>query len=114
MTIKYYLRYCLWGFIGCGYLIYTILNDLNEGKIYPAYIPYMPYVAAYLLISALAFPFDFYVFEKITLKVMKKETWNDYFGSNSPSWSAFPIIYLLCVIFSLPLLMCYPFINKKR
>ena len=68
MTIKYYLKHCLWGLIGCGYLTYLILTDLNSGDIYPAYAPYMPYIASYLAVSAVIFPFAFYTTEQLSLK----------------------------------------------
>lgn len=41
MTLKYYLRHCLWGWCGYGYLIYFIVRDMNDGLIFPAYAPYM-------------------------------------------------------------------------
>ncbi len=37
MTLKYYLRHCLWGWCGYGYLIYFIVRDMNDGLIFPAY-----------------------------------------------------------------------------
>ena len=43
MTLKYYLRHCLWGWCGYGYLIYFIVRDMNDGLIFPAYVPYMPF-----------------------------------------------------------------------
>ena len=114
MTIKYYLKHCLWGLIGCGYLTYLILTDLNSGDIYPAYAPYMPYIASYLAVSAVIFPFAFYTTEQLSLKKMKKETWGNYFGSDSPSWGAFIFVYIFCVLLSVPLFFIYPFINKNR
>lgn len=30
MTLKYYLRHCLWGWCGYGYLIYFIVRDMND------------------------------------------------------------------------------------
>ncbi|MCM8261211.1 hypothetical protein M8U38_24255, partial [Enterobacter hormaechei] len=103
MTIKYYLKHCLWGLIGCGYLTYLILTDLNSGDIYPAYAPYMPYIASYLAVSAVIFPFAFYTTEQLSLKKMKRETWGNYFGSDSPSWGAFIFVYIFCVLLSVPL-----------
>lgn len=114
MTIKYYLKHCLWGLVGCGYLSYTIITDLLNGKIFPAYAPYMPYVAAYLSIAAVTYPFAFYVSEKLALKLMKKEAWDNIFGADSPSWGAFIFVYLLCVLLSIPLLILYPFVSKER
>lgn len=63
VTFRYYLRHCLWGIIGCGSLVYNILTDLNDGKIFPSYVPYMPYVAAYLTIGAVTYPFAYYALE---------------------------------------------------
>lgn len=113
MTIKYYFRHCLWGLGGCGYMIYVILNSMHDGKIYPAYVSFMPFIAAYLAIGAVAYPFAFYVTERLSRKVMSAETWNAYCGTDSPSWGAFIFIYLFCVIFVLPLCIIYPFISKK-
>lgn len=114
MTVKYYLKHCLWGLIGCGYLTYVILTDLHNGDIYPSYEPYMPYIAGYLAISAVIFPFAFYTTEQLALKTMKKETWSNYLGSDSPSWGAFIFVYIFCVLLSVPLFFIYPFINKNR
>ncbi|MFX4310924.1 hypothetical protein F8O53_03050 [Enterobacter sp. 63] len=114
MTFKYYLKYCLWGLIGCGYLAYLILTDLRDGKTSPAYAPYMPYIATYLAIGAVILPFSFYVSEQLALKIMKKETWDNHFGADSPSWGAFIFVYLLCILLSIPLLMLYPFTGKHR
>ncbi|HDR2890894.1 TPA: hypothetical protein I4G69_001729 [Enterobacter asburiae] len=114
MTLKYYLKYCLWGLVGCGYLVYVILTDLRDGKIFPAYAPYMPYIASYLAIGAVILPFAFYVSEKLALKIMKKETWDNYFGADSPSWGAFIFVYMFCILLSAPLLLLYPAVNKNR
>ncbi|HHM1467258.1 TPA: hypothetical protein ACRGGK_005393 [Klebsiella pneumoniae] len=51
MTLKYYLRHCLWGWCGYGYLIYFIVRDMNDGLIFPAYAPYMPFVVTYLVLG---------------------------------------------------------------
>lgn len=114
MTAKYYLKKCLWGLIGCGYLTYVILSDLRSGDVYPPYLPYMPYIAGYLAISAIIFPFAFYTAERLALKTMKRETWSNFFGSDSPSWGAFIFVYIFCVLLSVPLLIVYLFINKDR
>ncbi|MCC2919090.1 hypothetical protein [Enterobacter hormaechei] len=114
MTLKYYLKYCLWGLVGCGYLVYLILTGLREGKILPAYAPYMPYIATYLAIGAVILPFAFYVLEQLSLKIMKKETWDNHFGADSPSWCAFVFVYLLCILLSIPLLLLYPAVNISR
>ncbi|HBA9748277.1 TPA: hypothetical protein J1414_004706 [Escherichia coli] len=114
MTLKYYIKYFFWGLAGCGYLIYIILTDLYEGKILPAYTPYMPYIAAYLTVSAITLPFSFYVSEQLAMKIMRKESWDNHFGADSPSWSAFIFVYLFCILLSVPLFMLYPFVNKKQ
>lgn len=114
MTLKYYLKYCLWGLVGCGYLVYVILTDLRDGKIFPAYAPYMPYIASYLAIGAVVLPFAFYVSEKLALKIMKKETWDNYFGADSTSWGAFIFVYMFCILLSAPLFLLYPAVNKSR
>ncbi len=114
MTLNYYLKKCLWSLTGCGYFVYLILNDLHDGLIFPSYQPYIPYVAAYLVISAVVYPFSFYVSEKLAMMVMKKETWEYYFAFNGPSRNFFIFTYFLCVLFSIPLLMLYPLVNKKR
>ena len=70
MTFRYYLRHCLWGLVGCGSLVYNILTDLKDGKIFPSYIPYIPYVAAYLAIGAVAYPFAYYALEISAQKII--------------------------------------------
>lgn len=73
MTVTYYLKNCFWGLFGPGFLAYNILNDLQDGLIFPAYIPYMPYVAIYLAIGAVIYPFSFFVLEQLAMKIMKKK-----------------------------------------
>lgn len=78
MTFRYYLRHCLWGLVGCGSLVYNILTDLKDGKIFPSYIPYIPYVAAYLAIGAVAYPFAYYALEISAQKIIPKKSWIDF------------------------------------
>ncbi len=113
MTVKYYFRHCFWGFLGFGYLVYSILKDLHDGLIFPAYIPYMPYIATYLAISTVAYPFSLFVMNNLLLMIMKKETWRYYFTLNGPTWNFFIFAYLFCGLFSVPLLMLYPFIRNR-
>lgn len=69
MTFKYYLRHCLWGWCGYGYLIYFIVHDMNNGHIFPPYTPYMSVVFAYLFLSATLYPFSYSSSEKLALKI---------------------------------------------
>ncbi|EAQ6121107.1 hypothetical protein DSA95_23395 [Salmonella enterica subsp. enterica serovar Plymouth] len=112
MTFSYYLRHCLWSLVGCGYLVYNILTDLSNGQIYHSYIPYMPYVAAYLTISAVAYPFAYYALEKSAYKIMSKKSWEEYFSDFGSSRSLFLFVYMFCIIFIAPLLILYSFIQK--
>jgi len=114
MTVTYYLKNCFWGLFGPGFLAYNILNDLQDGLIFPAYIPYMPYVAIYLAIGAVIYPFSFFVLEQLAMKIMKKETWRYYFTFDGRSRGLFIFSYMLCALLSIPLFMLYPIINKKR
>lgn len=114
MTLRFYLKYCIWGFLGCGYLVYMILTKLHDGSVYPPYIPYMPYIAAYLTISAVLFPFAFYASEALALKLMSKDNWDAHFGDNSPSWGAFIFVYIICVLLSVPLFIIFLFVKKNR
>lgn len=114
MTFKYYIKHFAWGLIGCGYPLYTILMGLHDESIYPPYVPFMPYIAAYLTVSAIAFPYSFYVFEQIMTRKLSKETWENNFSESSPSWGAFIFAYLLCVILFLPLCLAYALIKKSR
>lgn len=114
MTLKYYIRHCFWGYFGFGYLVYSILIDLHEGLIFPAYIPYMPYISTYLAISAVTYPFSLLVMNKLSLMIMRKETWSYYFTANGPSWNYFIFIYIICGLLSVPLLMLYPLIKPAE
>lgn len=114
LTLKYYFKLCFWGLGGCGSLVYIILADLHDGKIYSSYIPYMPYIAAYLAIGAVAFPFAYFSIKKLALKTLSKQAWGSYFSEDSPSWGAFVFIYLLCVLFVVPLCIVYLFIKETR
>lgn len=113
MTRKYYFRHCLWGFTGFGYLVYAIVKDLRDGLIFPAYTPYMPCIAVYLAVSAITYPYCFFVINKLALMIMKKETWDNHFTLNGPPWNMFIFVYMLCGVLSIPLLMLYPSINKR-
>ncbi|STP20828.1 Uncharacterised protein [Escherichia coli] len=85
MTFRYYLRHCLWGLVGCGSLVYNILTDLKDGKIFPSYIPYIPYVAAYLAIGAVAYPFAYYALEISAQKIIPKKSWDRFFSDTGSS-----------------------------
>ncbi|QGR09615.1 hypothetical protein CTZ24_24425 (plasmid) [Pantoea phytobeneficialis] len=113
MTGKYYFRHCFWGLIGFGYFVYSILKDLHDGLIFPAYIPYIPYVAIYLSISAVTYPYSLFVTNKLGLMIMKKETWSYFFTVNGPSWNFFIFVYLFCGLLSVPLLILYPLIKRS-
>ncbi|WP_431623492.1 hypothetical protein [Enterobacter hormaechei] len=67
-----------------------------------------------LAIGAVVLPFAFYVSEKLALKIMKKETWDNYFGADSTSWGAFIFVYMFCILLSAPLFLLYPAVNKNR
>lgn len=114
MTINYYLKHCLWGLVGFGYLLYAVLKDYYDGLIFPAYVPYIPYIAAYIALSAVIYPYSFFVSEKLMAMKMKKETRGYYFGNNGPSWNFFIILFMLCGVLSIPLLMLYPLVNRKN
>ena len=100
MTFRYYLRHCLWGLVGCGSLVYNILTDLKDGKIFPSYIPYIPYVAAYLAIGAVAYPFAYYALEISAQKIIPR--------------NLFLFVLMFCILFIVPLLALYFCISKKH
>lgn len=112
VTFRYYLRHCLWSLVGCGYLVYNILTDLSNGQIYHSYVPYMPYVAAYLTIGAVAYPFAYYALEKSAHKIMSKKSWEEHFSDFGSSRSLFLFVYMFCIIFTAPLLILYFLIQK--
>lgn len=114
MTFRYYLRHCLWGIIGCGSLVYNILTDLNDGKIFPSYVPYMPYVAAYLTIGAVTYPFAYYALEKSMLKIMSKKSWDRFFSDTGSSRNFFLIVLMFCVSLVIPLLILFFFISQNH
>ncbi len=70
MTFRYYLRHCLWSLVGCGSLVYNILTDLKDGKIFPSYVLYIPYVAAY--------PFAYYALEISAQKIIQRNPGIDF------------------------------------
>lgn len=114
VTFRYYLRHCLWSLVGCGYLVYNILTDLSNGKIYPSYVPYMPYVAAYLTIGAVAYPFAYYALEKSAHKIMSKKSWYRFFSDTGSSRNLFLFVLMFCILFTAPLLTLYFCISKKE
>lgn len=114
MTVKYYLKYCLWGFIGCGYLVYSILTDLRDDKIFPDFVPFMPYLAAYLTVAAVIFPVSFWTLEYLTTKGLNKNTWENYFSESSPSWRVFIFAYAFSIVLSAPLFLIFFFVRKKK
>ncbi|EBO9655472.1 hypothetical protein JP88_004661 [Salmonella enterica subsp. enterica] len=112
MTFRYYLRHCLWGLGSCGSLVYNILTDLNEGNIFPPYVPYMPYIAAYLTIGAVAYPFAYYALEVSAQRIMTKKSWDRHFSDLGPSRNLFLFVLMLCILFVVPFLILYFFISK--
>ncbi|EAV3188096.1 hypothetical protein ZQ65_01455 [Salmonella enterica subsp. enterica serovar Newport] len=113
MTFRYYLRHCLWGLVSCGSLVYNILTDLNDGEIFPSYVPYMPYVAAYLMIGAISYPFAYYVVETTISKKISKQAWERNFSDIGASWSVFIFVCIFCILFNIPLLALYFYIAKN-
>lgn len=113
MTLKYYLRHCLWGWCGYGYLIYFIVRDMNDGLIFPAYAPYMPFVVTYLVLSAVLYPFSYYTSEKLALKIMTKPFWDRHIGVNSGVYGMFVILWLFCMPLSVPLFLVYLCLRAK-
>ncbi len=122
MTFRYYLRHCLWGLVGCGSLVYNILTDLKDGKIFPSYIPYIPYVAAYLAIGAaaylaigaVAYPFAYYALEISAQKIIPKKSWDRFFSDTGSSRNLFLFVLMFCILFIVPLLALYFCISKKH
>lgn len=114
MTFRYYLRHCLWSFVGCGYLVYNILIDLSNGQIYHSYVSHMPYVAAYLTIGAVAYPFAYYVLEMSAQKIMPKKSWDRFFSDTGSSRNLFLFVLMFCLLFIIPLLALYFCISKKQ
>ncbi|HAT3901985.1 TPA: hypothetical protein OPR08_001939 [Citrobacter koseri] len=114
MTFRYYLRHCLWSLVGCGSLVYNILTDLNDGNIFPSYVPYMPYVAAYLAIGAVAYPFAYYALEISAQKIMSKKSWDRFFSDTGSSRNLFLLVLMFCILFIAPLLTLYFCISKKN
>ncbi|ROS15020.1 hypothetical protein EDF82_0094 [Raoultella sp. BIGb0399] len=107
MTLRYYLRHCLWGWCGQGYLIYFIVRDMYDGHIFPPYIPFMPYAVAYLVFSAITYPFAYYASENMAFKIMSKDFWDKYLGERSSACRMFIFVYLFCILFSAPLFIIY-------
>lgn len=114
MTLKYYLRHCLWGVCGNGYLIYFIVSDMCDGRIYPPYIPYMPYAVAYLVFGAVVYPFAYRVSEEMALRIMSKGFWDNHFGEESSPWGMFIFVFLFCMLFSVPLFILSLLTIKRR
>lgn len=114
MTFRYYLRHCLWGLVGCGSLVYNILTDLNDGNIFPSYVPYMPYVAAYLAIGAVVYPFAYYALEVSAQMIMSKKSWDRFFSDTGSSRNLFLFVLMFCILFIAPLLTLYFCILKKN
>lgn len=116
VTFRYYLRHCLWGLVGCGALIYNILTDLSNAQVYHSYVPYMPYVAAYLTIGAVAYPFAYCALEASAQKIMSKKSWDRGFSDMGSSRSLFIFVYMFCIAFIIPLIGLYFYIenHKKR
>ncbi|HBC5665234.1 TPA: hypothetical protein MDF12_004691 [Escherichia coli] len=114
MTFRYYLRHCLWGLVGCGSLVYNILTDLKDGKIFPSYIPYIPYVAAYLAIGAVAYPFAYYALEISAQKIIPKKSWDRFFSDTGSSRNLFLFVLMFCILFIVLLLALYFCISKKH
>lgn len=113
MTFRYYLRHCLWGLVGCGSLVYNILTDLKDGKIFPSYIPYIPYVAAYLAIGAVAYPFAYYALEISAQKIIPKKSRDRFFSDTGSSRNLFLFVLMFCILFIVPLLVLYFCISKN-
>ncbi|HIC0738124.1 TPA: colicin E1 family microcin immunity protein [Klebsiella oxytoca] len=113
MTLKYYVRHCFWGWCGYGCLIYFIVRDMNDGLIFPAYAPYMPFVVTYLVLSAILYPFSYYTSEKLALKIMTKPFWDRHIGVNSGVYGMFIILWLFCMPLSVPLFLVYLCIRTK-
>ncbi|HAL0699804.1 TPA: hypothetical protein PRP85_000042 [Escherichia coli] len=114
MTFRYYLRHCLWGLVGCGSLVYNILTDLNDGNIFPSYVPYMPYVAAYLAIGAVSYPFAYYTLEISAQNIMSKKSWDRFFSGTGSSRNLFLFVLMFCILFTAVLLILYFYISKKQ
>lgn len=114
MTFRYYLRHCLWGLVGCGSLVYNILTDLKDGKIFPSYVPYIPYVAAYLAIGAVAYPFAYYALETSAQKIIPKKSWDRFFSDTGSSRILFLFVLMFCILFIVSLLALYFCISKKH
>lgn len=112
MTLRYYLRHCWWGLLGCGFLVYSILTSLYNGTVYPTYVPYIPYVAAYMTIGGLTYPYLYYTVEKLSLKVMSEKGWARHFSDGGSSRNFFLIIYMCCLLLTFPLLAIYFFLPK--
>ncbi|EPY4141288.1 hypothetical protein IDF50_25465 [Klebsiella pneumoniae] len=113
MTLKYYFRHCLWGWCGYGYLTYFIISDMNSGRIFPLYVPYMPFVVVYLIFSAILYPFSYYTSEKLALKIMSQDFWDRHIGEKSGVYGMFIIVWLFCMPLSLPLFIVYLCIRNK-
>ncbi|HAG0017823.1 TPA: hypothetical protein G8O67_005221 [Salmonella enterica] len=113
ITLKYYLRHCLWGWCGYGYLTCFIVRDMNNGRIFPPYAPYMSFVVAYLVLSAILYPFSYYTSEKLALKIMTKHFWDRHIGVNSGVFGMFIIVWLFCMPLSVPLFIVYLCIREK-
>ncbi len=64
MTFRYYLRHCLWSLVGCGSLVYNILTDLKDVKIFPSYVA--------------AYPFAYYALEISAQKIIQKNHGIDF------------------------------------
>ncbi len=111
LTLRYYLRHCWWGLFGCGFLVYSILTSLYGGTVYPDYVPYIPYVAAYLTVGGLTYPYTYYAVEKLFLKIMSEKTWEKVFGDTCYR-NLFLFIYMLCILLTLPLLILYFLLPK--
>ena len=86
---------------------------MNDGLIFPAYVPYMPFVVTYLVLSAILYPFSYYTSEKLALKIMTKPFWDRHIGVNSGVYGMFIILWLFCLPLSVPLFLVYLCIRAK-
>lgn len=86
---------------------------MNGGRIFPPYVPYMPFVVAYLAFSTIVYPFSYYTSEKLALNIITKDFWDRHIGENSGVFGMFIILWLFCMPLSVPLFIVYLYIRDK-
>lgn len=73
----------------------------------------MPYVATYLTIGAITYPFAYYAVEKLLLKIIPHKVWKKGFSDIGSSKNLFLFVYMFCIVFNTPLLALYMCMSKN-